>query len=261
MKILIVLGCLLLGACGFAEVPFPHPDESVIDPEVRRLVGERVASKLGQDLHRTEEIDRMIIAKGSNAVPSLIAMAQTAADTDPLVLGQSQDYGNELRCLASLLAEIGDRRAIQFFSALVRFDTKPGRMYGWLRILLCHGTDKQLEQDAQSPDPNVASMAQYILLKERNRKRVTSAEPVGAAPQQSQPTVLYLPIVATCSGQDQTIVNTQKLLRDHGIEVVVDLLSGSSPTIHVNGKDAQKARTILSQVVTDERYKGLEIVR
>lgn len=189
MKALIGLGCLLLGTLGSAEAPFPHPDESVIDPEVKRLVDERVAktSGLSQDLDRAERIDRIIIGKGTNAVPSLIAMAQGAANTDPLVLGRGQDYGNELQCPANLLAEIGDRRAIPLFSALMRFDTKPGRMFTWLARLLCHGTDKQIRLDARSQDPNVARVAQHILrypvqyqyLMDRYRKRGTSAGPGG----------------------------------------------------------------------------------
>ena len=165
MRVLIGLGCLFLVAVSFAAVPFPDPDESVIESEVRRLVDERVAKTSGarQDLRRAEEIDRTIVAKGTNAVPALIAIAQQAANTDPLVLGRSQDFGNELQCPANLLAEIGDRRAIPLFGVLMRFDTKPRRASTWLARLVCHGTDKQIEVDAQSQDANLAQVAQRIL--------------------------------------------------------------------------------------------------
>jgi len=162
---LTVAWLLLPGSPIFADVPFPNVDESVIDPEISALVLERIAKTSGetQDLNRTKEIDRTIVAKGTKAVATLIAMAQKAANTDPLVLEKSQDFGNELRCPVDILVAIGDRRAIPFFSALMNFDTKPRRMFTSLARLLCHGTDKQIQLDAKSRDPNLACVAQIIL--------------------------------------------------------------------------------------------------
>ena len=162
----LTLAWLLMPASPIlGDVPFPDVDESVIDPEIRALVVERIAKTSGetQDLNRTNEIDQTIVAKGRNAVATLIAMAQKAANTDPLVLGKSQDFGNELRCPVDMLVKIGDRRAIPLLSALMKFDTKPRRMFTSLARLLCYGTDKQIELDAKSQDPNLARVAQTIL--------------------------------------------------------------------------------------------------
>ncbi len=45
----------------------------------------------------------------------------------------------------------------------MKFDTKPRRMFTSLARLLCHGTDKQIQLDAKSRDPNLARVAQTIL--------------------------------------------------------------------------------------------------
>ena len=45
----------------------------------------------------------------------------------------------------------------------MKFDTKPSRMFTSLARLLCHGTDEQINADANSQDPNVARVAQIVL--------------------------------------------------------------------------------------------------
>jgi len=49
-------------------------------------------------------------------------------------------------------------------SALVKYDhPKPRRMASRLEELLCHGSDRQIEFDGQSEDPDVARAAKWIL--------------------------------------------------------------------------------------------------
>jgi hypothetical protein len=153
---------VLLAASTFAGVPFPHVDESVINPEIRRLVEERIVRHNDAG---GSEIDRKIVSMGTNAVSTLIVMAQKAANTDPLVLGEPgcQDFSFELRRPLDILVSIGDRRAIPVISVLVKFDTKPRRMSSSIAELLCHGTDEQIKADANSQDPNVARAAQTVL--------------------------------------------------------------------------------------------------
>ena len=62
-----------------------------------RALGDLHVRDLGELAGRTgaedgDEIARKLVVMGTNAVPTLIAMAQKAANTDPLVLGKSQDY-------------------------------------------------------------------------------------------------------------------------------------------------------------------------
>ena len=164
MKTRFVFGLALLLSSSnvFATDVFPSIDESAINPEIRRLVVDRIA---GHNDAEGSELDRRIVAMGTNAVPTLIAMAQKAANTDPLVLGKPgcQDFGFELRRPVDILVTIGDRRAIPIISALMKFDTKPKRMFTSLGRLLCHGTDEQIEADAKSQDQGLARVAQVIL--------------------------------------------------------------------------------------------------
>jgi len=152
----------LAGSRVFAEAPFPNVDESAIDPEIKKLVVERIARHNDPE---GSETARKIVAMGTNAVPTLIAMAQKAANTDPLILSKPghQDYGFELRRPLDMLVAIGDRRAIPVISSLMKFDTKPRRMFSSLAELLCHGTDEQIEADAKSQNTNLARVARNIL--------------------------------------------------------------------------------------------------
>jgi hypothetical protein len=163
--VLALVWLLLSGSPILAGVLFTNVDETVINSEIKALVMERISKTSGrtQNLTRVEQIDQTIVAKGTNAVPILIAMAQEAANTDPLVLGQGSDYGNALRCPVDLLATIGDRRAIPLLIALMKFDDKPARMHNALCMILCHGTDEQIATDAKSNDQNLARAAQLIL--------------------------------------------------------------------------------------------------
>jgi hypothetical protein len=182
------MNLVLLAASAFAGVPFPHVDESAVNPEIRRMVEERIVRHNDSG---GSEIDRKIVAMGTNAVPTLIVVAQNAANTDPLVLGQPgcQDFGFGLRRPLDMLVSIGDRRAIPVISALVKFDTKPRRMFNSMARLLCHGTDEQITADANSQDPYVARSAQTILrypeqyqyYKDMYRKKPEIIEPGGAA--------------------------------------------------------------------------------
>ena len=159
--------CLLLicvaGKANAAEVvPFPDVEESSIDPQIARLVRYRIQRHTDAEGAKAE---KKIVAMGTNAVPTLIAMAKLAANNDSLVLEKEevQDYDWELRRPLQMLVKIGDRRAIPIISALVKYDTKPRRMTSKLEELLCHGSDQQIKLDALSEDPNVTRAANRIL--------------------------------------------------------------------------------------------------
>ena len=161
------LVCILVGSVFFpslalAELPFPEMDGVETDPEIVELVAYRIE---GNDLSEGYETHIKIVAMGAKAVPTLIALSKRAANVDPRVLGQEQDFGFELRRPIEMLVEIGDRRAIPLVSALVKYDTKPRRMHDYLAKLLCRGTDEQIEGYSKSKDPNVARVAKQVDLK------------------------------------------------------------------------------------------------
>jgi len=175
------------GAARPVSVPFPNVDESVINLEIARLVRERIEKQRDT---KGDELHKEIVAMGTNAVPTLIAVAQKAANTDPLVLRRPgcMDYGFELRWPVRMLVDIGDRRAIPLISALVRFDDPKGqRMIQNLAELLCHGTDAQIEADAKSADPNLARAARMVIkdpqtfafAKSRYRKKEQTGQGAG----------------------------------------------------------------------------------
>jgi hypothetical protein len=162
-----MITCFLAAAISFGgdappSVPFPGADESGIDPVVAKLV--RYRTEKHNDAEGSDA-EKKIVAMGSNAVPTLIAMAKLAANKDSLVLHKDgvQDYDWDLRRPLQMLVQIGDRRAIPVLSALVKYDTKPRRMASKLEELLCHGSDRQIEEDTRSEDANVAPVARRIL--------------------------------------------------------------------------------------------------
>jgi len=158
----LTLTCFSASAQETKSLPFPGANASQINPQIAELVRYRIAKHNDSEGSETE---KKIVAMGSNAVPTLIAMAKLAANKDPLVLraGGVQDYDWDLIRPVQMLVQIGDRRAIPVISALVKYDTKPRRMASGLQELLCHGSDHQIEADALSEDPTVARLAKWIL--------------------------------------------------------------------------------------------------
>jgi len=148
---------------GDARVPFPNLTKTECDAKVAELLALRIAKHNDPEGY---EAHNKLVAMGSNAVPTLIYLAQQAANRDQRILSPAKhaDYGWELRRPIQILVEIGDRRAIPLLSALVKHDhPKPMRMLQNLAELLCHGPDEQIAADARSSDPNVARAARMIL--------------------------------------------------------------------------------------------------
>jgi hypothetical protein len=168
MKLIQMCMVLLMATAGWAgdetpSPPFPDANETGVDPAIAELVRYRIAKHNDSE---GAEAEKKIVAIGSNAVPTLIAMAKLAANKDPLVLRTRgvQDYDWDLIRSVQMLVQIGDRRAIPLVSALVKYDDpKPRRMASELEELLCHGSDSQIELDAKSEDPNVARAANRIV--------------------------------------------------------------------------------------------------
>ena len=167
MKHICVLACLLAAAVAVGgekppSTPFPGADETGIDPVIAELVRYRIAKHNDSE---GDTADKKVVAMGTNAVPTLIAMAKMAANKDPRVVHPEKydDFGFELRRPLHMLVDIGDRRAIPVLTALVPYDhPKPRRMLQNLAELLCHGSDEQLQEDAKSNDPHVARAASMV---------------------------------------------------------------------------------------------------
>lgn len=133
MKPICTIASLLLALQALAgapspSIPFPGADQTGIDPAIAELVRARIAGHNNPD---GADAEKKIVALGTNAVPTLIAMAKLAANKDPLVLRTPgvQDYDWDLIRPIQILVKIGDRRAIPLLSALVQYDDpKPRRM-------------------------------------------------------------------------------------------------------------------------------------
>lgn len=161
-----VLGLTLQGMGEDQSLLFPQADNEFADAEVRRLAAIQ-ANPGVQGETEVRAANAKIAAMGANAVPSLIVLLKQAANRDPRVLNPSNanlNFTSEVRCLASDLGEIGDRRAIPVLSALVKFEyPKADQITHPLGELLSHSTDEELLRDSESEDPVIARMAKRIL--------------------------------------------------------------------------------------------------
>jgi len=164
-----VVGLTTTSMAAEPTLPFPEAENEFVDARVRDLVA--IDAKTG--LRDEEEVSRAVnqlIAMGTNAVPSLITLLKQAANREPRILHRPKvpcSFGYEVRSISQNLAVIGDRRAIPVLSLLIKYDEvgKGNTSNPILAELLNHGSDEQLRKDMESEDPNVARIANNLLIK------------------------------------------------------------------------------------------------